>query len=67
MSATSHTEYRQLEDVLRVLVIVGLATWAGWAFMVGLRAEQGRVNEASIAHESPYSAQEDENAGASAR
>jgi hypothetical protein len=30
-----------VEDVLRILVIVGLAAWAGWSFMVGLRAKQG--------------------------
>lgn len=38
-------EYRQLEDVLRVSVIVVLAIWAGWGFMVGLRAKEGRADD----------------------
>jgi hypothetical protein len=29
------------EDLIRIMVIVGLAIWAGWGFMVGLRANQG--------------------------
>ena len=26
-----------MEDAVRILVIVGLGIWAGWAFLAGLR------------------------------
>jgi hypothetical protein len=29
------------EDLVRVMVIAGLAIWAGWGFVVGLRANKG--------------------------
>ena len=60
-------EYRQLEEVLRVLVIVGLAIWAGWGFMVGLRASEGRANDATGPRELSHSAGEDEGDGGSSR
>ena len=59
-------EYPQLEDVLRVLVVVGLAIWAGWGFMVGLRANEGRIDEATVPAEALYGARDDESDGATA-
>jgi hypothetical protein len=54
-------EYRQLEDVLRVLVVAVLAIWAGWGFMVGLRAKEGRVAEVTDhAPETSYGASVDD-------
>ena len=56
-----------MEDVLRVLVVVGLAIWAGWGVMVGLRAEQGRVRDVTVPSKVAYSAAEDDPDTASAR
>jgi hypothetical protein len=49
-----------MEDVLRILVIVGLATWAGWGFMVGLRAKEGRVTKVSAPPTATHGAVEDQ-------
>ena len=52
-----------MEDVLRVLVIVVLASWAGWGFMVGLRAKEGRVNDMAGLSEASHGVGDDEGNG----
>jgi len=48
-----------MEDVLRVLVIVVLASWACWGFMVGLRAKEGRVDDVSDPSGASYGVRDD--------
>ena len=56
-----------MEEVLRVLVLGGLAIWAVWGFMVGLRAKEVRLDDVTGPPEASHGAREDEDEGGSAR